>query len=155
MTSHAYTEKALVEEATMEVLGRPRLDHGVGGRRDLRPPGDTRPDLAPRGGPHRAPPRRPPAAEPGRDRRDAIDAALDELLGDRVAMGPAAANREVHRLLTEGVKVTVKDDHTGHDEPRTLRVIDWEQPATTTSSPSSSSPCTGRSTTASPMSSCS
>src|SRR5262249_9184679 len=56
------------------------------------------------------------------------DLAIDDLLRDRVAMGPAAANREVHRLLTEGVKILVKDERTGKDEPRTLRVIDWERP---------------------------
>ena len=44
-------------------------------------------------------------------------------------MGAAAANREVHRLLTEGVRVAVKDPRTGEEEPRTLRVVDWERPA--------------------------
>ncbi len=58
----------------------------------------------------------------------AIDLALDELLRDRVAMGPAAANREVQRLLAEGVKLTVKDERTGKDEPVTLRAIDFERP---------------------------
>ncbi|HEY1533819.1 MAG TPA: HsdR family type I site-specific deoxyribonuclease, partial [Polyangiaceae bacterium] len=61
--------------------------------------------------------------------RVALDLALDELLRDRVAMGPAAANHEVYRLLTDGVKVSTKDEHTGKEEPRTLRVIDWAHPA--------------------------
>lgn len=44
-------------------------------------------------------------------------------------MGPASANREVYRLLTDGVKITTKDERTGKEEPCTLRVIDWAQPA--------------------------
>ncbi len=129
MTSHPYSEKALVERATVEILeslGWATVSaeaetfgpHGTLGRESPREVA-----IVPR---LRAaltrlnPPGTPTAA---------IDLALDELLRDRAAMGLVAANREVHRLLTEGVKVTVKDERTGQDEPRTLRVIDWERPA--------------------------
>jgi len=129
VTSHPYSEKALVERATVEILeslgwatvfaeAETFGPHGTLGRESPREVA-----IIPR---LRAaltrlnPPGTPTAA---------IDLALDELLRDRAAMGLAAANREVHRLLTEGVKVTVKDERTGQDEPRTLRVIDWERPA--------------------------
>ncbi|HEX5747235.1 MAG TPA: type I restriction endonuclease subunit R [Archangium sp.] len=126
MTSHPYSEKALVESATLEVLASLGWttvsaaeetfgSNGTFGRespREMALISQLRAALV------RLNPGTPVAA---------IDLAIDELLRERVAMGLAAANREVHRLLTEGVKVTVKDERTGQDEPRTLRVIDWEQ----------------------------
>ena len=86
---------------------------------------------------------------------EAITAAVDELTRDRSAMSLEAANREVYRLLKEGIPVSVmeRDSTPGHTssglrpaEPRlgnspqrgegrggqeTLRVqvIDWEHPA--------------------------
>lgn len=129
MTSHPYSEKALVERATMEILeslGWAKVSaeaetfgpHGTLGRESPREVAIV-PRL--RAALTRLNPSGTPTA--------AIDLALDELLRDRAAMGLAAANREVHRLLSEGVKVTVKDERTGQDEPRILRVIDWERPA--------------------------
>ena len=56
----------------------------------------------------------------------AIQLALDELLRDRGAMGLVYANRELHKLMLEGVKVTVKDLKSGKDEPVTLRVVNWD-----------------------------
>ncbi len=59
---------------------------------------------------------------------EAIDAAVVELTRDRAAMDPAAANREIYRLLKEGVPVFVSS-RDGGQEPRRAKVIDWENPA--------------------------
>jgi len=127
VTANAYSEEALVEQATVEILGSlkwaslsaSKETFGAGGtfgRQSAREValvsrlsgalGKLNPDV--------------PAA--------ALVLAVDELVRDRNAMGAPAANRAVHRLLTEGVKVVTKDDESGKDEPRTLRVIDWEAP---------------------------
>ena len=45
--------------------------------------------------------------------RDAIDAAIDELTRDRSAMSLEAANREVYRLLKDGIAVSVPDTKHG------------------------------------------
>lgn len=127
MTAHAYTENALVEGATMEVLaslgwttvsadGETFGAQGSLGRESAREVvlvARLRAALT--------------KLNPGAPTL-ALDLAIDELLRDRVAMSPAAANRDVHRLLTEGVKVAVKDTNTGKEEPVTLRAIDWEHP---------------------------
>jgi len=77
---------------------------------------------------------------------EAITAAVDELTRDRSAMSLEAANREVYRLLKEGIKASVPEsDSTPHPGPlpgrggegvrsggqkaERVRVIDWEQPA--------------------------
>jgi type I restriction enzyme R subunit len=128
MTGHAYSESALVERATMDVcqsLGWTTVSAAretFGAQGTLGRESQHEVALVPRlrAALVRLNPGVPAAA---------IELAVDELLRDRVAMGPAAANREVHRLLAEGVKLTVKDERTGQDEPRTLRVIDWERPA--------------------------
>ncbi len=80
---------------------------------------------------------------------EAITAAVDELTRDRSAMSLEAANREVYRLLKEGIPVSVmeRDSTPGHTSSglrppspqrgegkggqTTVRVqvIDWEQPA--------------------------
>ena len=86
---------------------------------------------------------------------EAITAAVDELTRDRSAMSLEAANREVYRLLKEGIPVSVRDtDSTsgraelplrqsvpggaatppyqagrGGQTTVRVRVIDWEQPA--------------------------
>jgi type I restriction enzyme R subunit len=128
MTAHTYTENALVEGATMEVLASL-------GWTTVSADGET---FGARGSLGRESPREVVLVARLRAALTklnpsaptlALDLAIDELLRDRVAMGPAAANREVHRLLTEGVKVTVKDSKTGKEEPLTLRAIDWEHPA--------------------------
>jgi type I restriction enzyme, R subunit len=127
MTAHAYTEKALVETAALEILASL-------GWTTLSASEDT---LGPSGSLARSSPRdvafvprlraalaklnpnEPPAA---------IDRAVDDLLRDRSAMEQAAANRDVHRLLTDGIRVTVKDAKTGNDEPHTIRAVDWARP---------------------------
>jgi len=59
---------------------------------------------------------------------DAITAAVDELARDRSAMSPEAANREVYRLLKEGITVSVPDREHGGQKTERLRVVDWEHP---------------------------
>src|SRR5258708_5919552 len=112
MTANAYSEEALVEQAAIEILGSlqwPSLSAtkesfgsaGTLGResaRDITLASRLRAALTTLN----------PDAPQG-----ALHLAMDELLRDRVAMGPAAANREVHRLLTEGVKVSTKSHQTG------------------------------------------
>ena len=59
---------------------------------------------------------------------EAITAAVDELIRDRSAMSLEAANREVYRLLKEGIKVSVPDRDHGGQKTERLQVIDWNQP---------------------------
>ena len=59
--------------------------------------------------------------------RTVIDGAIEELTRDRGAMSPAQANRDVYRLLKDGVKVTYQDDD-GGESVETVRVIDWDYP---------------------------
>jgi type I restriction enzyme, R subunit len=55
---------------------------------------------------------------------EAFDLAIEELTRGRSAMSMAAANREVFKLLKEGVKVTIKDED-GDESVETVQVIDW------------------------------
>ena len=59
---------------------------------------------------------------------EAITSAIDELTRNRSAMSPAAANREVHELLKQGIKVSVPDKERGGQKTERVRVIDWENP---------------------------
>jgi type I restriction enzyme R subunit len=68
---------------------------------------------------------------------EAIQTAIDELTRDRSAMSLEAANREVYRLLKEGVTVSVPDRSLspgpsprgrGGQTTERLRVVDWEHP---------------------------
>jgi type I restriction enzyme R subunit len=58
----------------------------------------------------------------------AIDAAVEELMLDRSALDPARANRAVHELLRDGVKVSFTDDE-GSRTTETVRLVDWTAPA--------------------------
>ena len=59
---------------------------------------------------------------------EAIQTAIDELTRDRSAMSLEAANREVYRLLKEGITVSVPDREHGGQKTERLRVVDWEHP---------------------------
>ncbi len=59
---------------------------------------------------------------------EAISNAVDELTRDRSAMSLEAANREVYRLLKEGIAVSVPDREHGGQKTERLRVMDWEYP---------------------------
>jgi type I restriction enzyme R subunit len=125
--SHAYTEKALVEAAAAQLLDSLGWTV-VSAEHEVLGPHGTLGRLSPhevvllarlRDALARLNPDAPAAA---------LELAADELLRDRTAMGPAAANREVHRLLTGGVRLLAKDPESGEQRPYTIRVVDWEQP---------------------------
>jgi type I restriction enzyme R subunit len=61
--------------------------------------------------------------------QEAISAAIEELSRNRSAMGLVAANREVYRLLKDGVLVSVPDLERGGQSKARLRVVDWDRPA--------------------------
>ena len=59
--------------------------------------------------------------------REAIEIAVEELTRDRSALSLANANREVYRLLKNGVNIRIRGD--GDEEiDETVRVIDWNTP---------------------------
>lgn len=58
---------------------------------------------------------------------DAVDQAIDQLTLDRSALHPVVANREVYRLLKNGVRVSLTNDE-GEQETETVQVIDWDAP---------------------------
>ena len=59
---------------------------------------------------------------------EAIQTAIDELARDRSAMSLEAANREIYRLLKDGISVSVPDREHGGQKTERLRVVDWAQP---------------------------
>ena len=59
---------------------------------------------------------------------EAINNAIDEISRDRSAMLPEAANREVYRLLKEGITVSVPDLAHGGQKTERLRIVDWAHP---------------------------
>ena len=68
---------------------------------------------------------------------EAIQTAIDELTRDRSAMSLEAANREVYRLLKDGIPVSIPDREALTPGPSPggrgesvvrLRVVDWAQP---------------------------
>ncbi len=59
---------------------------------------------------------------------DAYAQAVEQLAQDRSRQIAVNANRDVYRLLKDGVKVGVPDEH-GGQRIETLRVIDWDTPA--------------------------
>lgn len=61
--------------------------------------------------------------------REAIGLAIDEITRDRSLMSLANANRDVYRLLKDGVKVSFRGGEDGDEEVvETVRVIDWQEP---------------------------
>jgi len=59
---------------------------------------------------------------------EAIQTAIDEVARDRSAMSLEAANREVYRLLKEGIPISIPDREHGGQKTERLRVVDWEHP---------------------------
>ena len=59
---------------------------------------------------------------------EAIQTATDELARDRSAMSLEAANREIYRLLKEGIPVSIPDRKHGGQKTERLSVVDWEHP---------------------------
>jgi type I restriction enzyme R subunit len=55
---------------------------------------------------------------------DAIDMAIEEITKDRSSLSPVAANKEIYKLLKDGVPVTYRDEY-DEDVDGLIRVIDW------------------------------
>ncbi len=149
MSAHAYTEDQLVEQPAIGLFAElgwqtvSAMEEVYGANGTL--PRETKGEvvLVPRlrAALEKLNPTLPP---------EAITAAIDELTRDRSAMLLEQANREVYRLLKEGIPVSVADTgdstpgHTssglrppspqrgegkGGQTTVRVRVIDWEQPA--------------------------
>ncbi|MBN2256494.1 MAG: type I restriction endonuclease subunit R, partial [Anaerolineaceae bacterium] len=58
---------------------------------------------------------------------EALDLTVEELTRDRSAMTPVHANREIHHLLKDGVKVTIRSPE-GEERVETVYVVDWDVP---------------------------
>ena len=72
--------------------------------------------------------------------QEAINLAIEELSRDRSAMSPAQANREIYRLLKNGVKVTCSKsltqavsrkerEYQDEEGVETVKVVDWNEPS--------------------------
>ncbi len=59
---------------------------------------------------------------------EAIDLAIEELTRDRSAMSLVQANREIYRLLKDGVQVRIGTSEDALDANPRVRVIDWMDP---------------------------
>src|SRR5579872_5325215 len=59
---------------------------------------------------------------------EALQAAVDTLTRDRSAMSTVQANRELYRLIRDGVRVNVRQED-GSERPEIARVVDWDRPA--------------------------
>ena len=129
MTPNPYTEDHLVEQPALALLAELGWQTTCGLEETFAPEGGSlgRRDrrevvLVPR---LRAALERLNPGQPS----EAISAAIEELSRNRSAMGPVAANREVYRLLKDGVLVSVPDLERGGQSKVRLRVVDWDRPA--------------------------
>jgi type I restriction enzyme R subunit len=132
MSPHAYTEDQLVEQpaiglfATLgwETVSAQEETFGTGGTGSCHLGRETKGEVALVDRLRTALTKLNPGL-PG----EAIQTAIDELARDRSAMSPEAANREVYRLLKDGIPVSIPDREHGGQKTERLRVLDWEQPA--------------------------
>lgn len=129
MTPNPYSEDHLVEQPALVLLAELGWQTACGLEETLAPEGGSlgRRDrrevvLVPR---LRAALERLNPGQPA----EAISAAIEELSRNRSAMGLMAANREVYRLLKDGVLVSVPDLERGGQSKVRLRVVDWDRPA--------------------------
>ena len=60
---------------------------------------------------------------------EAIDLAIDELCRDRSSLNPVVANKEIYKLIRDGVKVPIRMEN-GSEEVETVKVIDFDNPET-------------------------
>ncbi|MGC7873713.1 type I restriction endonuclease subunit R [Desulfosporosinus sp. SYSU MS00001] len=58
---------------------------------------------------------------------EAINLAIEEIIRDRSSMSMVNANREIYKLLKDGVNVTLRDEN-GEEVSETVQVIDWNEP---------------------------
>jgi type I restriction enzyme R subunit len=129
MTKNPYSEANLVEQAALEVLAdlgwqvATATDESFGPTGSLGRTSTREPFLL---SPLRAALQRlnPGAASPN------IEIAIEILTRDRSAMGLVAANRDLHRLLADGVKFEWTEPETGNVGTETLRAVDWDHPET-------------------------
>jgi type I restriction enzyme R subunit len=59
---------------------------------------------------------------------EAVTGAIDELTRDRSSLSQVEANREIDKLLRNGVKVKTADRAHGGQQTDVVRVIDWNTP---------------------------
>lgn len=59
--------------------------------------------------------------------KEAIALAIEELTRDRSTLSPANANREIYKLLKDGVKVKFRNSDNEETEEK-VKVINWNQP---------------------------
>ena len=129
MTPHAFTEYQLVEQPAIKLFAELGWETVAAQEEVPGPVGalgrETRGEvvLAPR---LRAALRRLNSGLP----EEAVQAGLDELSRDRSAMSLEAANREIYRLLKEGIPLSIPDPASAGREQKTLRlrVVNWERP---------------------------
>lgn len=60
---------------------------------------------------------------------ESIAAAIEELIRNRSSMALVSVNRELYRLLKDGVLVSMADPERGGQRKERLRGIDWHHPA--------------------------
>ncbi|RJS85089.1 type I restriction endonuclease subunit R, partial [Methanophagales archaeon] len=60
---------------------------------------------------------------------EAIPLAIEELTRDHSSLNPVVANRELYRMLKDGVKVPIRMED-GSEEVETVKVIDFDNPET-------------------------
>ena len=58
---------------------------------------------------------------------EAIENAATEILRDRSLLTPVNANRELYKLVRDGVKVRYRDSD-GYQVEDSVRVVDWREP---------------------------
>lgn len=58
---------------------------------------------------------------------DAVSMAIDEITKDRSSLNMLSANKELYKLLKDGVAVTYRDEY-DEDVDGTIQVIDWKNP---------------------------
>lgn len=127
MSAHAYNEDQLVEQPAIglfaalgwQTVSAAEETFGTGGTLGRETKGEV--VLVPRlrAALSRLNPMLPP---------DAITSAVDELARDRSAMSLEAANREIYRMLKEGITVSLADHEHGGQKTERLRVVDWGHP---------------------------
>ena len=125
---HAYTEDQLVEQPAIGLLAELGWDtvsamdetFGAGGTLRRETKGDVVLIDRLRAAISRLNPTLPP---------EAINSAIDELTRDRSAMSLEAANREVYRLIKDGIPVSIPDHEHGGQKTERLRVVYWAEPA--------------------------
>src|SRR3990172_9714411 len=58
---------------------------------------------------------------------ESINLAIEELTRERSSLNPVVANREIYKMLKDGVKVSERRED-GNEEVETVKVIDFDNP---------------------------